>query len=146
MSEFTEMVTYEEQEHISNGIVSGMSAGAAGVWASFDVMADDESKAAAFNAISDPGEAIMDMNNQVIEINDVLITPVKVIGDSGENICPRCIIMSGTRVFTATSWGVYHALQRMNSLFGTLHFPEGKKAMVKVVKTKRGKTVNLNLV
>lgn len=147
MADFVEMNNKEENLAIMNSITSGMENGNGQVWLSFDALGSEEAKVTAFNAMSDNGTSVMDCNGQVIELQDVIIMPVEVQGENGTDVCPRTIIIdTGGKVYSATSWGLYRSLQRMNSIFNGLHFEDGKKVQVNVVKTKKGKTINLKLV
>lgn len=146
MAEFTEIMTMQEKAQQEDRIVNGVDSKSS-LYSSF-IPTDFEGKKKMFNMLSEDGEPLMDNNNKEIGICDVVITPASVIDDKGsENVVPRIVISaSDGKVYTAVSWGAYNSLSKINSIFGTLHFDDPLKVKVRVVKTKKGKTINFTVV
>lgn len=93
------------------------------------------------------GTSLREVVNKTIKIQDVIVTPSEVTNDNGEtSLVPRIsIITTEGEIYIATSWGIYNCLNRINSIFGTLHFDEGLAVTPYQVTTKKGFTMNLKI-
>lgn len=148
MNDFTEIATMEDINNQSRDIINGMNNTNSMVYCSFQPETPEEKKIL-FNASStSDAKAFMDCNGNVINIRDVIIMPNQMTNEDGTTaVVPRIVVITTEgEVYSAASWGLYKALARLNALMGTLHFDEGLPAKIKVIKTKRGKTINLELV
>ena len=121
-----------------------------------------EEKIRVFNAINSPDSRLADVINTPIEIRDVIINRVKLSGKrSDDESAPSGfqeeeaadrdgfrVILLGTdgKSYTATSRGIYNSMCNLRGVFGSLHFEEGLRMMVKQIKTKNGNTLTINLV
>lgn len=148
MSDFTEIVTANDFAAQEERIVSGVTDSSKMSFISFDPTISKENSVKAYNATVAESSSLMDNDKKKIKLYDVIIMPVTVQDNNTgvETICPRCILLCGDEVYGAVSWGVYRCLQRIQAFLGTLHFDDGLDLQIKVVKTKRGKTVNLMMV
>lgn len=138
------MTPFEDQSAI---IVSGLNDSSNVMYHSFNVDSKED-KIKLFNACSSDGTPVKSMINKEIIIKDVVVLPVELEDDGGtRTINPRTVIISkdGT-YYTATSWGVYRSIQKLNAIFGGLHFEDGLKVVPKEVSTKKGFTINLVVV
>ena len=122
-----------------------------------------EGKMKLYNAINSPDERLGNVINMPISIRDVVICKVnlteKIGGDNepdsfDDNPFDKRTARQGFRVilldtdgksYTATSTGVYNSISTMRSVFGTLHFEDGLKVVVKQIKTKNGNTLTLSI-
>lgn len=144
--DFTEIISVEEMQATSRSIVDGLNNSDSLLYVSFDSNTP-ESKIKLYNASSGEGERIKSYLNMPITILDCVIMPVKLMGEGGEeNVVPRVSLITkeGTTL-TSTSWGVYRSLQKINAIFGTLHFEKGLVVIPLEVKTKKGSTLNLKV-
>ena len=116
-----------------------------------------------FNAINSPDKRLADVINTPITIKDVIVTKVKLSArlndkktdkpgfqpedEAKEEDGFRVILLGddGTS-YTATSRGIYNSICNLRAVFGSLHFEEGLKLMVKQISTKNGNTLTINLV
>lgn len=105
-----------------------------------------EEKKRFYNALSG-GEAIKNYKNRTMPVKDVAIIMVSLKNNDGtESECPRSsFILDDDTIVSATSWGVYNCLERLNMLFGSLHFDEPLRIVPVDVATKSGSTINLVL-
>lgn len=131
-------------ERVSESIITGMANASCAMFSSFEPDTREE-KAALLNATND-GKPLMDNCGKTIALVDVVVMPVEVINDDDTAAtCPRVSLLTadGT-VYTAVSWGVYKALQKIYAVYGTLHFADEPLVVeAKRVKTKKGQTINL---
>lgn len=108
-----------------------------------------EDKKKLVNATSGQGESLIDNTKKPIALVDVLVTAVTITKDNGEiDVCPRTsLITADGKVYTATSWGLYRAIQKINMVYGGLHFSEEEPLMIQAhrIKTKKGQTINLEI-
>lgn len=116
-----------------------------------------EGKIKLYNAINSPAQRLADFINTPIYIRDVVISRVKLaekVDPNADNWNQESTEREGFRVviidnddvsYTATSNGIYNSVSTLRSVFGTLHFDEGLKAIVKQIKTKNGNTLTLAL-
>lgn len=145
MKDFTEIMTISDKEKAEKSIVDGMASQSNAAYISFDPNASREASIMAYNASVSEVIPLMECDKKVIKLNDVIIMPVsvesRVTGD--QEICPRTILICEDGNYGGVSWGVYKCLQRIQAFMGSLHFDEGLELEVRVVKTKKGKTVNL---
>lgn len=100
------------------------------------------------------GTPLKEILNKSISLMDVIVSAAEVVnknevdedGKNTKNLVPRVsIITTEGEIFVASSWGVYNCLMRINSIFGTLHFPDGLRVTPYEVKTKNGFTMNLKI-
>lgn len=116
-----------------------------------------------YNAINSPDNRIADFINTPITIRDVVISRVSLMekvdrndangpwetegetADKGREGFRVVIIDTDDVSYVATSNGIYNSVSTIRSIFGTLHFDEGLKAVVKQIKTKNGNTLTLAL-
>lgn len=121
---------------------------------------DMAGKVKLYNAINSPDERLADFINTPITIRDVIVSKVSLAEkidrsepspwDGDDTSTTRegfrvVIIDSDDRSYTATSTGIYNSICTLRSIFGTLHFEDGLKAVVKQIKTKNGNTLTLSL-
>lgn len=146
MADFVDITTRNELAEQSRNILGELN-GQVQTYCSF-VPETMEEKKTFFNATSATGEPLMDHKDTVITMFDCIITPTEMRDERGNpTMVPRCVLMCEEgKVYTASSWGLYRALSRLNGIMGTLHFPDGVSLKVKVVKTNKGKTINLEMV
>lgn len=151
MGDFTEIVSRTEEfdlkQRESESIITGMNDGGM-VYCSFEPETDDD-KRRMFNAISGDGLPIIENTGKPLALVDVAIQPVELTNDDGTtSVCPRISMLTADgNVYVATSWGLYKAMQRINALYGGLHFDPKKPLTVEAVriKTKKGQTINLKV-
>lgn len=125
-----------------------------------------EERVRMFNAINSPDKKLSDMINTPISVKDMIITKVKLtprnnpmIKDNPpEGFVPenerteeedgfRVIMLDTEGVsYTATSRGIYNSICNLRAVFGTLHFEDGLRMVVKQISTKNGNTLTINLV
>lgn len=144
--DFTEIISVEEMQATSKSIVDGMNDSNSLMYTSFD--ADSaENKIKLYNAASGEGERVKAYLNKPVTMLDCVIMPVKLVGENGEeSVVPRTSIITKEGItLNATSFGVYRSLQKINAIFGTLHFEQGLVIVPVEVKTKRGSTVNIKV-
>lgn len=116
-----------------------------------------------YNAINSPDNRLADFINTPIVIRDVVVSKVQLAekmdkngeaspweSEDGNGAKTRdgfrvVIIDPDDKAYTATSTGIYNSICTLRSIFGTLHFEDGLKAVVKQVKTKNGNTLTLSL-
>lgn len=128
-------------------------------FASFDASGFEE-KVSLYNAINDPTERIADYINRPILVRDVIVKRVSFADMNDGGDAPdgwtgeargmregmRTILIDVNGVsYTATSTGIYNSVCTLNSVFGTLHFPDGLPVVVNQVKTKNGNTLTLRI-
>lgn len=130
----------------SAAIVAGITESNDVMYSSF-TQDDIETKRLMYQA-TNGGTPIADVKNKTLEMRDVVVMAIEVKNDDGTtSIVPRSsIITKDGKAYSATSWGVYNCLKRLNAIFGTLHFEDGLKIVAKDVKTKAGSTISLDLV
>lgn len=116
-----------------------------------------EGKIKLYNAINSPDCRLADFINTPIAIKDVVITRVELSDkvdpneedwarDRTTRQGMRVIVIDGEdKSYTATSSGIYNSICTLRAVFGTLHFEEPLKAVVKQIKTKNGNTLTLSL-
>ena len=125
-----------------------------------------EGKMTLYNAINSPDNRIADFINTPIMLRDVVISIVKLTkkrndkeeptpfdeggyahdNENTERLGFRVILIDVDGVsYTATSTGVYNSVKTLRSVFGTLHFEDGLKMLVKQIKTKNGNILTLSL-
>ena len=81
-----------------------------------------EEKKALFNATNDPTHCIKEFINKPIKVKDVFVEVVECTNhDTGEvRKCPRIVLIDDKGVsYTAVSIGVFSALRKIFSIFGT---------------------------
>jgi len=147
MADFTEMISTNDIIDKETRIINSLAESTSNVYVSF-IPDGIDGKKRMFNMLSAEGTPMIEMKDKEITMFDCAVMPVKVIGDDGEeDIVPRiCIEGENGKIYTACSWGLYNSINRVRSIFDTLHFEEGLKVKVKVVKTKKGKTINLEVI
>lgn len=117
---------------------------------------DTEGKMRLYNAINAPDSRLADFINTPILLRDVVITKVKLTerinksdnwaDEAGDREGFRVILIdTEDKSYTATSTGIYNSICTLKNVFGTLHFDEGLKMVVKQIKTKNGNTLTLSL-
>lgn len=148
MEDFAEIMAISEKEKAEKSIVDGMASQSNVAYISFDPNASREASIMAYNATVSEVTPLMDVNKKIIKLKDVIIIPVSVESSltGGQEICPRSILICEGGNYGGVSWGVYKCLQRIQAFMGSLHFDEGLDLEVRVVKTKKGKTVNLVMI
>lgn len=116
-----------------------------------------EGKIKLYNAINSPDERLADFINTPIVIRDVVVCKVKLAEriDQNDSDWTRedkerdgfrvVLIDKDGKSYTATSTGIYNSICTLRSVFGTLHFEDGLKTVVKQIKTKNGNTLTLAL-
>lgn len=118
---------------------------------------DMDGKVKLYNAINSPDQRIGDYINTPIVVRDVVVSKVKLAeridanspnwsADDKERDGFRVILidMEG-KSYTATSTGIYNSVSTLRKVFGTLHFDDGMKVIVKQITTKNGKSLTLSL-
>lgn len=125
---------------------------------------DTAGKIKLYNAINSPDERLADFINTPITIRDVVVSRVYLaekvdrngeqspwdsVDENGEAKTREgfrvVIIDTEDKSYTATSTGIYNSVCTLRSIFGTLHFDDGLKAVIKQIKTKNGNTLTLAL-
>lgn len=94
------------------------------------------------------GTSLKEVLNKPIKMMDVIVSEAEVKNekDGTTATVPRIsIITVEGEIYTASSWGVYNCLSRINGIFGTLHFDDGLTIVPVQVKTKNGFTINLRV-
>lgn len=131
----------------SQEIISSIQNAGSEIFHSFDV-ATKKDQIKLFNATSGDGETVKENINKTLEIVDVVVMPVDVLNEDGTTATvPRTtLITKEGRQISATSWGVFNSMKRINAIFGGLHFDEPLKIVPVEVKTKNGFTINMKLV
>lgn len=131
----------------AQSIVTGIQNAANEIFHSFTVETMED-KIKLFNATNGDGQTIKENVNKVLEVVDVVIMPVEVKDEDGStSTVPRTtLITKKGDLISATSWGVYNSVKKINAIFGSLHFEGGIKISPVEVKTKGGFTINLKLV
>lgn len=88
-----------------------------------------------FNAISTPQFRIKDCINTVINVKDVFIEPAEMTREDGSiQTVPRIVLIDTEgKSFTAASYGVYNALNRMITICGKPTWPDGIAIRVKQI-------------
>lgn len=116
-----------------------------------------EGKIKLYNAINSPDHRLADFINTPIFISDVVVSKVKLaeridqktpqwIPEDKERDGFRVVIIDAEgKSYTATSTGIYNSICTLRSVFGTLHFDEPLKTIVKQISTKNGNTLTLSL-
>lgn len=123
-----------------------------------------EGKMKLYNAINSPEKRIADFINTPIYVKDVVVMAVELTdkfvtndangpweeedNNSNRNVRHgfRVILIDTDDVaYTATSNGIYNSVKVLLNVFGTLHFEEGLKMIVKQVQAKNGNTLTLSL-
>lgn len=141
-NDFTELVSTDEA---SNSIMNGLNNSKSNIFASFDPQTPEDKKML-YNMTTDSDtKAFMDNNGKVISIRDCVVIPTTITNEKGKtDIVPRSVVATTDgEIYSASSWGLYRALARISAIYGGLHFDDGLDVEIKVVKTKKGKTVNL---
>ena len=147
---FAEIMSAEEaiaiRKDTEQSIVNGLTEEGAGVYCSF-LPETLEDKAKMFNAMNGGDNTVKEANNKELHVLDVIVQPVQVQNEDGtQNTCPRVSLICEDGVYSATSWGVYNCIKKLNALFGGLHFETPVKLIPYEVKTKNGFTINLKMV
>lgn len=151
MADFTEIATRSEefdlQQKEAASIVNGVSS-EVGMYCSFSAEGPDDRKRL-FNALSTDGLPLAENTGKELCLCDVAIQPVNLENaDGSSSVCPRISLFTANGdVYSATSWGLYKALQRIYALYGTLHFDTDNPLVIEAVrvKTKKGNTFNLKI-
>lgn len=150
--DFVEQISQEEQLAVQRDVRVDIVEGMDDISAMYCSFTGEtfEDKRRLLNASTGTGESVLENVNKPIAMIDVIVMPVAITNEETKqvDICPRCCILTpDDTVYTATSWGLYRALQRVNAVFGTLHFSADNPLMVEFnrVKTKKGQTINLKL-
>lgn len=147
---FTALMTaaeeYDLRQKEAQSIVESMDENTS-IYCSFVADNDDDRKRL-YNAVSTDGMPLIENTGKPIQLTDVAVQAVEIENDDGtSSVVPRISILTlNGDIYTATSWGLYRALQRINNLYGTLHFEEGLTIEAVRVKTKKGQTINLKIV
>lgn len=115
-----------------------------------------EGKVQLYNAINSPDKRLADIINTPIMLRDVIVSKVTLTDRndknndeenpfvSSERVGFRTIIVDADGVsYAATSNGVYNSVATLRAVFGTLHFDEPLKVVVKQVAVKNGNTLTL---
>lgn len=133
---------------MEDNIISSLTNDAPVMYMSFPVNSAAD-RASLYNITSGQSNTIKSMINKPIKLRDVVVMEVDISdGETGEVLRnPRTILidMEGN-AYAATSWGVYRCVQKLNAIFGTLHFDEGLDIMPVEITTKKGFTINLRII
>lgn len=141
-NDFTELMTNQDA---SAAIISDINKASDNMYVSFEATTLEDKKNL-YNLTSSNGESFMDNDGVVISMKDCAIIPTVVENNGAENVVPRvCVMTADGKYYSGCSFGLYRALVRIKGIFGTLHFEDGLDVMIKVIKTKNGKTVNLQI-
>lgn len=123
----------------------------------------NEGKVKLFNAINSPDKRLSDMKNTPIMLADVIVSVVDLSEEKdtkdAKDKAPTGFIPEGEKrkgyrvvmidadgvSYTATSQGIYNSICTLRNVFGTLHFDEPIKIVIKEVKTKNGNTMTMTL-
>lgn len=120
-----------------------------------------EAKVTLYNAINTPDERLSSHINKEIALVDVIVCYVR-LSDRNDDIdddkeknpfveaAPRygyrTIIIDDNGIsYTATSSGIYNSIQTLRTVFGTLHFDEPLKVVVRQIAVKNGNTLSLQI-
>lgn len=151
MADFVEQVNRETElalaEKVTESIVGGLENAGCQLYTSFNPTTREE-KAKLVNATGD-GLSLMEHLGKDIALVDVVVMPVEVDGETGRQICPRISLISADgAVYTCVSWGAYKSLQKINAIYGELHFDPDDPLVIRAdrVKTKKGQTFNIKVV
>ena len=110
---------------------------------------DHDQAVAFFNAVTNPTGKLKEHINETLNLVDVSIEPIEVKHEDGTaNIAPRIVLVTDDKEsYSCVSVGVYAALKRIFSLFGT---PDActKPLPIKPVlqATKKGQVLSIQLV
>lgn len=153
MAEFQEMTNtnlpaeFRDIHGEQEAIVSGMREGNI-MYCSFAADTIEDKKRLA-NASMGAGEPLIENTKEPIDVVDVLVSAVTLTrDDGGVDVAPRTVLLTADdKVYTATSWGLYRSVQKINMIFGTLHFDRSAPLRVQAhrIKTKKGQTISLEL-
>lgn len=106
----------------------------------------NEEKQILYKAMSNPDKRLGDCINQVIYAKDLFMEMVDMTNsETGEvTSCPRIVIVDADNVsYQSVSFGIYNALKRVISVFGT---PTWEEAIpLKVIQVTRGEKKMLSL-
>lgn len=141
MNENNEMMVAQKQD-----IIAGMEETSSTMYMSFNSNDLDDKKL--LYMATNGGTLLKEVLNKTLKMMDVVITEGTVVNkETGAvDTVPRTsIITAEGEVYTASSWGVYNCLKRINAIFGGLHFEEGLPIIPKQVKTKNGFTMTIDL-
>lgn len=141
-NDFVELANGQD---ISAAIINDINKASDNMYVSFEAKTLEDKKNL-YNLTSSNGESFMDNDGTVISLKDCAIIPTVVENNGSENVVPRiCVMTTDGKYYSGCSYGLYRALVRIKGIFGTLHFDDGLEVMIKVIKTKNGKTVNLQI-
>lgn len=130
-----------------------------------------EAKVILYNAINTPDERLSSHINKEIALVDVIVCYVRLNDrnddtddDKEKNPFVEAAPRSGYRIeaaprygyrtiiidengisYTATSSGIYNSIQTLRTVFGTLHFDEPLKVVVRQIAVKNGNTLSLQI-
>lgn len=82
---------------------------------------DHDQAVAFYNAVTNPTGKLKEHINETLNLVHVSVEPIEVKGEDGtENIAPRIVLVTDAgESYSCVSVGVYAALKRIFSLFGT---------------------------
>lgn len=94
-----------------------------------------EEKAKLFNLMNAPQHRISDMINMTIEVTDIFVETVQCANKDGEIILtPRIVLIDKNgEGYQCVSMGIYGALKKLFSIYGTPHWEEPLSLTVKQV-------------
>lgn len=94
-----------------------------------------EEKAKLFNLMNTPQHRLSDMINMSIEVTDIFVETVQCANKDGEIILtPRIVLIDKNREgYQCVSMGIYGALKKLFSIYGTPHWEEPLSLTVKQI-------------
>lgn len=94
-----------------------------------------EEKAKLFNLMNAPQHRLSDMINMTIEVTDIFVETVQCANKDGEIILtPRIVLIDKNgEGYQCVSMGIYGALKKLFSIYGTPHWEEPISLTVKQV-------------
>lgn len=94
-----------------------------------------EEKAKLFNLMNAPQHRLSDMINMSIEVTDIFVETVQCANKDGEIILtPRIVLIDKNgEGYQCVSMGIYGALKKLFSIYGTPHWEEPLSLTVKQV-------------
>lgn len=94
-----------------------------------------EEKAQLFNLMNAPQHRLSDMINMTIEVTDIFVETVQCANKDGEIILtPRIVLIDKNgEGYQCVSMGIYGALKKLFSIYGTPHWEEPLPLTVKQV-------------
>lgn len=110
---------------------------------------DHDQAVAFYNAVTNPTGKLKEHINEMLNLVHVSVEPIEVKSEDGTtNIAPRIVLVTDTgESYSCVSVGVYAALKRIFSLFGTPDTWKNPLPIKPVLQaTKKGQVLSIQLV